>query len=84
MSRQNYYARRQQRQRRQVDGELVAELVRQERAVQSRVGVKKLHRMLKEALQEAGVVLDDGAPMFRCRGSHPRSRSAVRKSAWSR
>ena len=36
MSRQNYYARRQQRQRRQVDGELVAELVRRERAVQLR------------------------------------------------
>jgi putative transposase len=57
MSRQNYYARRQRRQRRQVDGELVADLVRQERAVQPRVGVKKLHRMLQEALQEAGVVL---------------------------
>ena len=57
MSRQNYYARRQQRQRRQVDGELVADLVRQERAVQPRVGVKKLYCMLQEALKQAGVVL---------------------------
>jgi putative transposase len=57
MSRQNYYARRQRRQRRQVDGDLVADLVRQERAVQSRVGVRKLHRLLQEPLQEAGVVL---------------------------
>ena len=37
MSRQNYYARPQQRQRRQVDGELVAQLVRAERAQQSRI-----------------------------------------------
>ena len=57
MSRQNYYARRQRRQRRQVDGDLVAELVRQERAIQSRVGVKKLYRMLQEPLKQAGVVL---------------------------
>jgi putative transposase len=57
MSRQNYYARRRQRQRRQVDGDLVADLVRQERAVQSRVGVRKLYRMLQESLKEAGVVL---------------------------
>ena len=57
MSRQNYYARRQQRQRRQVDGDLVAELVRGERAVQPRVGVKKLYRMLQGSLLQAGVVL---------------------------
>jgi putative transposase len=58
MSRQNYYARRQQRQRRQVDGDLVADLVRQERAVQSRVGVRKLYRMLQESLKQAGVGRD--------------------------
>ena len=57
MSRQNYYARRRQRQRRQVDGDWVAERVRQERAVQPRVGVRKLHRMLRESLQEVGIVL---------------------------
>ena len=57
MSRQNYYARRQQRQRRQVDGELVADLVRRERAVQPRVGGKKLYLMLQEAVKQAGVVM---------------------------
>ena len=57
MSRQNYYARRQQRQRRQVDSDLVADLVCQERAVQPRVGVKKLYRLLQESLKQAGVVL---------------------------
>jgi len=55
MSRQNYYARRQQRQRRQVDGDWVVALVCLERAVQPRVGVKKLHRMLQEPLRQAGV-----------------------------
>jgi len=57
MNRQNYYARRRQRQRRQVDGELVAQLVRAERAQQSRIGVRKLHWMLRGALAAAGVKL---------------------------
>ena len=55
MSRQNYYARRRQRRRRQVDGELVAQLVRRERRRQPRLGVRKLHHKLKEELEEAGV-----------------------------
>lgn len=38
MSRQNYYARRHERQRRAVDGDLVAELVRGERQLQPRLG----------------------------------------------
>ena len=57
MSRQNYYARRQERQRRAVDGELVAELVRRERQLQPRLGVRKLHHKLKGELAEAGVKL---------------------------
>jgi transposase InsO family protein len=57
MTRQNYYARRRQRQQRQVDGELVAELVRQERQVQPRLGVRKLRWMLAPALAAAGVRL---------------------------
>jgi putative transposase len=57
MSRQNYYARRKDRQRQKVDGELVAELVRQERQVQPRLGGRKLCFMLKEVLAEAGVEL---------------------------
>jgi transposase InsO family protein len=57
MSRQNYYARRKARQRRRVDGELVAEWVRAERRMQPRLGTRKLHFMLKGRLEEAGVKL---------------------------
>ena len=55
MSRQNYYARRQQRQRREVDGELVAGLVQRERRLQPRLGTRKLYHLLKAELEEAGV-----------------------------
>lgn len=54
MSRQNYYARRKQRQRRTVDGELVAGLVQRERRLQPRLGTRKLYHMLKAELQRAG------------------------------
>jgi putative transposase len=57
MSRQNYYARRRHRQRRQVDGELVAGLVRRERRLQPRLGTRKLHYLLKPELEQAGVRL---------------------------
>jgi len=57
MSRQNYYARRRQRQRRRVDGELVAGLVRRERTQQPRLGTRKLHYLLKAELARAGVSL---------------------------
>ena len=40
MSRQNYYAAHHRRQRQRVDGDWVADLVRQERAVQPRLGVR--------------------------------------------
>jgi transposase InsO family protein len=55
MSRQNYYARRRHRQRRQVDSELVAGLVKRERRLQPRLGTRKLHHLLKSELEEAGV-----------------------------
>jgi len=55
MTRQNYYARRQQRQRRQVDGDLVAGLVKRERRLQPRLGTRKLCHLLKEELKQAGV-----------------------------
>jgi transposase InsO family protein len=55
MSRQNYYARRRHRQRRQVDGDLVCQLVRAERHLQPRLGTRKLRVLLASALQEAGV-----------------------------
>lgn len=57
MSRQNYYARRRERQRRRVDGDLVAKLVVEERRVQPRIGTRKLHGFLKEELAQAGVKL---------------------------
>lgn len=57
MSRQNYYARRRHRQRRQVDGELVAGLVKRERQLQPRLGTRKLHHLLKAQLEQAGVRL---------------------------
>lgn len=57
ISRQNYYARRQQRQRRQIDGDLVAGLVKRERQSQSRLGTRKLYHVLKAELEQAGVHL---------------------------
>jgi transposase InsO family protein len=55
MSRQNYYARRKERQRQEVDGELVAALVERERQVQPRLGTRKLYHLLKRKWEEAGV-----------------------------
>lgn len=55
MSRQNYYARHHQRQRRTVDGQLVEALVQRERQQQPRLGTRKLHHMLKAELAQAGV-----------------------------
>jgi putative transposase len=55
MSRQNYYAARRLRQRRQIDERLILELVRRERQVQPRLGGRKLLHILQVDLQEAGV-----------------------------
>ncbi len=55
MSRQNYYARRRRRQRQAVDGELVAQWVVEERQLQPRIGTRKLQRLLRQELKEAGV-----------------------------
>ena len=57
MSRQNYYARHRRRQRRRVDAELVAGLVRRERRLQPRLGTRKLYHVLKPELEQAGVRL---------------------------
>src|SRR5512134_3849179 len=57
MTRQNYYARRRRRQRREVDGELVAQLVVRERELQPEIGTRKLHGMLCQELKAAGVKL---------------------------
>jgi putative transposase len=57
ITRQNYYARRRQRRRRVVDGELVAGLVQRERQLQPRLGTRKLYHLLKPELEQAGVRL---------------------------
>jgi transposase InsO family protein len=51
----NYYARRRRRQRRQVDGELVVELVRAERRLQPRLGTRKLRVVIQGQLEAAAV-----------------------------
>lgn len=55
MSRQNYYARRKERQRRSVEAQLVAGLVERERRQQPRLGTRKLHHLLKAELDQLGV-----------------------------
>lgn len=57
MSRQNYYARRVRRQEREVDGKFVIELVQQERGNHPRLGTRKLHHLLRGAMEKAGVEL---------------------------
>lgn len=55
MSRQNYYKGHRGRQRQQVDEELIVKMVCRERAVQPRLGGRKLLHMLRGDLAEAGV-----------------------------
>lgn len=54
MSRQNYYARRRRRQRRQVEGEKLEVMVKEVRETHPRLGTRKLHHELKGRLEEAG------------------------------
>ena len=55
ISRQNFYKGQQERSRRVVDADLIEELVKAERALQPRLGGKKLHVWLKPKLAEANV-----------------------------
>jgi transposase InsO family protein len=55
MSRQNYYARRRQRQDREVDADLVLQLVREERRQQPRLGGRKLLHLINDRLRSCGV-----------------------------
>jgi putative transposase len=57
ITRQNYYAGRQRRQRRRVDGDLVEQLVQEQRQQQPRLGTRKLYWLLKGELEKAGVKL---------------------------
>jgi transposase InsO family protein len=54
-SRQNYYQGHRRRQRRRIDADLVEQLVRRERAIQPRLGGRKLHYLCAPDLEEAGV-----------------------------
>jgi transposase InsO family protein len=55
MSRQNYYAARRLRRRRQVEEDLILELVKRERQNQPRLGGRKLLRLLGWDFKEAGI-----------------------------
>jgi putative transposase len=55
MTRQNYYARRKLRQRRDIDEELLIGLARVERSLQPRLGARKLRVLLEGELAQAGV-----------------------------
>lgn len=55
MTRQNYYKQRRRRNRRRIDESLIVSLVRRERKQQPRLGCRKLHRMLRDELSDAGV-----------------------------
>jgi putative transposase len=55
MSRQNYYAARRLRQRKQIDEALILELVKRERQIQPRLGGRKLLYLLGPDLEEAGI-----------------------------
>jgi transposase InsO family protein len=55
MTRQNFYARRRLRQRRQVDEQLLVSLARMERSLQPRLGTRKLRVLLAGELAQAGV-----------------------------
>ena len=55
MSRQNYYAARHLRHRREVDESMIVELVKRERRMQPRLGGRKLLHLLRPELDEANV-----------------------------
>jgi len=57
MSRQNYYAARQLRCRREVDEDFIVELVRRERRIQPRLGGRKLRHLLNKEMEESGVMI---------------------------
>ncbi|MFZ2653832.1 MAG: IS3 family transposase [Victivallales bacterium] len=57
MSRQNYYSGRKLRQKRRVDAGIVLTLTRRERAIQARLGGRKVLRLISGKLAESGVSL---------------------------
>lgn len=57
MSRQNYYKSHQARHRKQVDACLLLDLIRPERALQPRIGCRKLLELIRPRLSKAGVII---------------------------
>ena len=57
MSRQNYYAARRLRRRREIDEAMILELVKRERRMQPRLGGRKLLHLLGPDMEEAGVTI---------------------------
>ena len=57
MTRQNYYKERKQRKRRTISESLVLDLVCQERAMQPKLGGRKLLHMIGSELESAGVLI---------------------------
>lgn len=55
MSRQNYYAARRLRQRREIDEAMIVELVKRERRMQPRLGGRKLLHLLRSDMDETNV-----------------------------
>jgi putative transposase len=70
MSRQNYYARRQRRQRRVVEADLITQWVGRERELQPRLGGRKLYKMLEPELAAAGVQIGRDRFFEVLRGAH--------------
>lgn len=55
ISRQSYYQGRHRRQRREVDEQLVVDLVAEQRRLHPRLGARKLHHLIQGELAKAGV-----------------------------
>jgi putative transposase len=86
MSRQNYYACRRSRQRRDVDEGLILELVRTERSLQPRIGGRKLLWLLQKEFAEHDVQLgrDRFFGTLRASGMLVKHKAAVARTTNSR
>ena len=87
MSRAAYYKSRKERQRRQVDGEFVAELVKAQRREHPRIGTRKLCVLLRDDLAAAGVKAGRDRVFEELRQRDllvPRKRSAYPRTTCSR
>ena len=87
LSRAAYYKGRTQRQRRQVDGDLVAQLVLAQRREHPRVGTRKLRVLIRQELAQAGVKMGRDRMFEELRSRQllvPRKRAAYPRTTHSR